>query len=241
MKSALITGASRGIGRGIALHLARCGWGLTVSARKRPGLQEVTEELLAAGSPQVMPLACDMADRERLPDLVRLHAESFTTMTALVLNAGVGSAGNVSDFELRRLDMAVDINFRAPFVLTQLSLPFLRAWAAENPTGAKVIALSSLTGVCSEPQLAAYGATKAALSSFVQTLNLEEGANGVLASALEPGYVDTDLAAWAKIPAETMIPVTDVVAVVAALLELGRTTMVPRVLMARADSGGHRA
>ncbi len=97
----------------------------------------------------------------------------------------------------------------------------LRLGAKAFPeTGAKVIALASITGVYAEHGLAVYGATKAALISLVETFNVEESKNGVAATALAPGYVDTDMTAWAQetIASDQMIRVDDIVELVDALL-----------------------
>jgi len=104
MRSALVTGASRGIGRGIAVHLAAQGFGLTVTARGGAELEELATELRTAGSPSVVHLAVDMADRDALPELVGLHGRTFGSMSALVLNAGVGTAGDVATTLLDRVD-----------------------------------------------------------------------------------------------------------------------------------------
>lgn len=94
-----------------------------------------------------------------------------------------------------------------------------------------------------EPGLAVYGATKAALISFMQTLNAEESAHGVTATAIAPGYVHTDMSAWATdtIPARTMIPVADVVAVADMLLSLGPRTSIATIVMSRSGTTEYRA
>jgi NAD(P)-dependent dehydrogenase (short-subunit alcohol dehydrogenase family) len=127
--------------------------------------------------------------------------------------------------------------------LVQHALPHLRAAAAASPGGARVIFLSSIAGVYAEPGLAAYGAAKAALISLAETVNAEESGNGVMATALAPAYVDTEMSAWTidTVPAETMIPVSDVVAVVRMLLGLGRTTAIPRIVLSRSGTSGYGA
>src|SRR5690606_16011933 len=149
-------------------------------------------------------------------------------MDVLVLNAGVGTAGPIDSLPIRRLDRSIEVNLASTFILVQHSLPLLRAAAAHPERGAKVIALSSITGVYAEPGLAAYGATKAGLISSMETLNSEESGRGVTATAISPGYVDTDMSAWVteSIPAHSMIPVSDVVAVVDMLLALSPRTSV---------------
>jgi 3-oxoacyl-[acyl-carrier protein] reductase len=159
------------------------------------------------------------------------------------VNAGVGTAGPVAQFPMKRLTKSMRVNFVAPFTLIQASVPLLRRWAEQSANGAKVVALASITGVYPEPGLAAYGATKAALLSLVETVNREEISHGITASAVAPGYVDTDMSAWVTdtIPASEMIPVADVVAVVDMLVNLSRHSSIPRVVMARSASTGYEA
>lgn len=242
--SALVTGGSRGIGLGIATSLARRGYGLTVAARDPERLASVAEQLRAAGAPEVIDLAGDIADESYLDALVEAHGARFETVDALVLNAGVGSAGALADFHPRRFDKQVTLNLRAPFVLLQRAMPLLRKAAAANPArGAKVVALSSITGVYAEPDLAVYGATKAALMSLIRSVNREEAGNGVCGTAICPAYVDTDMAAYVhdRIPAEEMLEVADVVEMVDACLRLSARAAVPEIVMARSSSEGHGA
>jgi NAD(P)-dependent dehydrogenase (short-subunit alcohol dehydrogenase family) len=136
------------------------------------------------------------------------------------------------------------VNLRAPVLLLQQCLPLLRVAAAANlGRGAKVVALSSITGVYSEAQLGVYGATKAALISLVSTFNTEESGNGVTATAISPAYVDTDMSAWIhdKIPAEEMIEVGDIVELVDSLLRLSSKAVVPNIVVTRAGTDGLRA
>lgn len=244
MRSALITGATRGIGRGIALHLAAQGFGLTVTARRDAELETLTGELRTTGSPTVVHLAADMADRAALADLADLHGRTFGSMSALVLNAGVGTAGPLATAKPPRVDRTMAVNFLAPLLMVQQSLPLLRIGADQDPErGAKIIGLSSITGVYAEAGLAAYGASKAALISLLETVNAEESVHGVSATAIAPGYVDTDMSAWTTdtIPADEMITVADVVRIVDMVLGLSRRAVIDRVVVGRAGSGGHRA
>lgn len=235
---ALVTGASRGIGLGIAEMLARRGHALTVSARDPVRLAEVADRLRATGAPAVVPVPGDLADPDYPATLVRAHEEAHGRLTCLVLNAGVGTSSPIGDLSVTRLDKTVAVNLRAPFMILQQALPLLRAAG-----GARVVALSSITGVFAEPGLAAYGATKAALNSLVETLNAEESAHGVSGTALAPGYVDTDMSAWNhdRIPPEEMIPVSDLVTLVEALVSLSPRSVVPRLVVTRAGSTGFEA
>lgn len=240
-RAALVTGASRGIGLGIATRLASLGYSLTISARSEQRLGEVAAELTAAGAPRVIAVAGDLADPDVVSALVQRHADELGPMKALVVNAGVGTAGAIDEYSMRRFDKTLAVNVRAPFQLLQQCLPLLRQGAAADPgRGAKVIALSSITGVYQEAGLGVYGATKAALISLVSTFNSEESGNGVTATAISPAYVDTDMSEWIRdrIAAEQMIEVGDIVEIVDSLLRLSSRAVVPSIVVSRAGTNG---
>lgn len=243
-RSALVTGATRGIGLGIASQLARLGYSLTISARDPVRLDEAAASLRALGAPLVESVAGDVADRAVVRSLARRHRDVYGALSCLVLNAGIGTASPIASLPERRWDTTVAVNLTAPFLLMQACLEDLRAGAAADPVhGARVLVLSSITGVYAEPGLAAYGATKAALNLLVEGLNAEESHAGVSGTAIAPGYVDTEMTGWLDdvVPAEHMLPVDDVVALVVSLLALTRRAVVPRLVVHRAGTSGHVA
>jgi 3-oxoacyl-[acyl-carrier protein] reductase len=241
--SALVTGGSRGIGFGIAQLLARRGWDLTLAARRADQLQRAAEELAGhGGSVQVVP--GDMADDAVLEEVVERHGDTYGGMSGLVLAAGVGTAGSIGGYPMSRFDKQVAVNLRAPFALTSLALPLLRRSAADEPARpSRIVALSSIEGVYPEGGLAAYGASKAALISLIRSINVEENAHGVLATAISPAFVATELSAWATdaVPADQMIPVADVVGVVEMLLGLSPTASIEHILLNRVGAGPYHA
>ena len=254
MRSALITGASRGIGRGIALALAAEGWRLTLVARDPVRLQTVADEIAAIGAAPtagaasaahpalVNTLAVDLAE-PGAPAAV-LEALGDGDLDALILAAGVGSAAPLDGYPMRRFDKQFALNTRAPFELVSLALPRLRAGALRDPVrGTRVIALASIGGVYAEPSLTAYGASKAALLALCRGINAEESAHGVTATAIAPGYVDTDMSAWVHdvVPPEAMIPVSDVARTVTTLLDLSARTVINEIVMSRAGTPGYQA
>ncbi len=240
-RTAIITGASRGIGLAVATTLAQHGFGLTITGRDVERLESARADLEQAGSPRVVTCAGDLADEAHSAQIVSAHREAFTTADLLVLNAGVGTAGTVGDYPMRRFDKTVAVNLRSPFLLVQESLPLLRAAAEASPaTGARIVAMSSITGVFAESGLAVYGLTKAALISLVETINAEESGSGVSATAFAPGYVDTDMSNWTKesIPAESMIPAEDLARMVHTLTDLSARSVIPQLIVSRAGTSG---
>ncbi len=243
MNTALITGASRGIGLGIARMLAEQGYGLTITARGQERLDSVADELRALGAADVVTVAADLADEAASTDIAAAHAARFDRLDALILNAGVGSAGNIAEFPMKRYDKTFAVDVRAPFMLLQQCLPLLRTTAADSPRGARVIALGSITGVYAEPGLAAYGAAKAAMNSLIETLNVEESGAGISGTAIAPAFVDTDMSAWTResVPQESMLGVQDIVEIAAMVLRLSRQAVIPKIVVGRAGTDGYRA
>lgn len=242
-RTALITGASRGIGLQIARRLAAGGYALTISARREPGLLEAADELRAAGA-DVVSVVANLADDDDVRRLAADHADRFGALDVLVLNGGVGAESPVAAMPLKKYDLLFKVNLRAQFLLIQLALPMLRKAAATRPSrGAKIVALASITGVASEPGLAAYGASKAGLISLCETVTLEESGNGVTATALAPGYVDTDMTAWkhGTLAPESMLTSNDVAELVVAISRLSAHAVVPSVVLTRAGEQIWRA
>ncbi|GAC67074.1 SDR family NAD(P)-dependent oxidoreductase [Gordonia soli] len=238
---ALVTGASRGIGAAIAERFARTGWDLTISARGREALDDRAEQLRAHGG-RVEVVTADMSDDDAIGSLAQAHVAAFGRCDALIINAGMGQRGRIEDFPARRFDKLYAVNVRAPFLLLQQLLPTLRATAREH-SAAKVVALASSTGVYPEPGYTAYGATKAALINLCETFNLEESENGISATTLAPGYVDTDMTEWTKdaIPAEEMISANDIAVLVSSITDLSRFAVVPNIVVTRPGTYLHRA
>lgn len=232
---ALVTGASRGIGRAIAVRLAEAGYAVTLSARRPEVLQDLAGELAAAGHPADW-LPADMGEAADLDRLAAFQTGLDPCLDLLVLSAGVGSAARLGEYTARRVERQMSVNYFAPFQLIQALLPALRAAAQANELGAaRIVALASITGVAAEPRLAAYGASKAALISLCESVTIDEAGSGVTATAISPGFVDTEMSAWTRdtIPAAEMIRAGDVAELVLALSRLSRYATVPNIVLTR--------
>lgn len=234
---ALVTGGTRGIGALIAQRLAADGWDLTISARSADAVEVFADSLAHISGGRVVGVAADLADESAVEALAAAHVAAHGRTDALVLNGGMGSIGPLENFPLRRLDKLLQINVRSAFQLMQLSLPALVA--AKDAYGtSKVIAISSLTGIASQPLNAAYGASKAALTSLCETFNTEHSVQGISATAICPGYVATDMTAGLadQVPPDDMIDAADVAELVVSLTRLGPRTVVPVLPMSRTGS-----
>lgn len=244
VRGAIVTGGSRGIGLAVVRRLVDDGWAVTITGRDAAGLDAAVDSIGAgvgadsAARHPVLPVVADMADDDAPERILAAHADAGRTLDALVLNAGMGHGSRIVDTPLRRLDRHYAVNLRAAFALVSQAIPALRE-AASGASAARVIAMSSMTAVMPEPGLAAYGATKAALASLCETLNAEESAAGVIATAICPGYVDTDMSAWkhGDLAAGEMIRPDDIAELVGALVRMSRHAVVPKIVVSRPGEG----
>jgi NAD(P)-dependent dehydrogenase (short-subunit alcohol dehydrogenase family) len=220
--SALVTGGSSGIGLAIAKMLAEEGYALTLAGRKLDRLEAAREGLDASI------VQADVASEEDCTKVVTEHIALHGGIDVLVNSAGVGIAGTIGDTTTKAWDLQQAVNLRGAFLVTRAALPELRL------TKGLVVNLASIAGTVPTPGLAAYGATKAALVALTRTLAREESDNGVRATALCPGFVDTPMAAWSGIPPEEMITTRDCAEIVRALIRLSPAARVPVVVLERA-------
>jgi NAD(P)-dependent dehydrogenase (short-subunit alcohol dehydrogenase family) len=201
------------------------GYELTLAAR--------TEERLVAAADELGALAVRIDVREEA-DCERLaasHRERFGSLDVLVNSAGVGVGARVEDLQTKHLDLQLDVNLRGLLLVTRSALPMLKA------SQGLIVNLSSIAGTIPSPGLSVYGATKAAVISITRTLNAELQADGVRATALCPGFVDTPMTSWSSVPGEQMIRPEDCAEVVRALLRLGPYARIPTVVIERVGSG----
>ncbi len=221
MKSALVTGGSAGIGLAIARMLGEEGHSLTLVARRPEPLEAAADELTALG------VAANLADPDECVRVVAAHVERHGGMDVLVNSAGIGVGGAFADQPTKAIGLQVGVNLLATLVVTRESLPHLRK------TSGHVVTLASIAGTIPTPGLAVYGATKAAVISFTNSLNREEADHGVRATAICPAFVATKMTDWTGLPDEEMIQVEDVAELVRTLLHLSPRARVPQDVIER--------
>jgi NAD(P)-dependent dehydrogenase (short-subunit alcohol dehydrogenase family) len=191
--SALVTGAGRGIGRAIALALAREGARLTVVARSASELDTLVEEIETVGARGIA-FAGDLREASACEGAVAAAVDCFGGLQILVNNAGVGSFSNVADTTDEEWDSVIGTNLTAVFHLTRAALPHL------SHRGGHVLMVSSLAGSNPIAGMAAYCASKAALDHFAACLMLEVRQKGVKVTTIAPGSVDTAFGAAPRPP-----------------------------------------
>jgi len=182
--SALVTGAGRGIGRAVALGLAREGVQVAAVSRTASELQSLVREIETAGD-RASYLAGDLRDRRMCEEAVARAVEAHGGLQVLVNNAGVGAHAPVADTTDEAWDEVLGTNLTAVFRLTRAALPHL------SRRGGHVFMVSSLAGSNAIAGMAAYCASKAALDHFARCLMLEVRQRGVKVTTIAPGSVDT--------------------------------------------------
>jgi 2-deoxy-D-gluconate 3-dehydrogenase len=182
-KVAIVTGASRGLGRAAAVALVEEGMRVLAVARDRSSLQALAE----AHPGRVLAAPCDMRDVEAVHGLAELAHDRFGRLDVVVNNAGIAPAGKFIDQDWKRWNETLAVNVTAPAVLAQAAgVVFI-----EQRSG-KVINVASTSGLRGKPILVSYSASKAALIRMTEALAAEWAPFGIEVNAIAPGAFTTD-------------------------------------------------
>jgi NAD(P)-dependent dehydrogenase (short-subunit alcohol dehydrogenase family) len=236
-RAALVTGGSSGIGLAIARALGEDGYGVTLSARRPDKLEQAAATLATAGI-DVQAVPANMAEEAEIVALVERHRERFGRLDVLINNAGVGIGGPIAEQDTKKLDMQLAVNLRALFLTTRECMPMLKEAGAEHHK-ALVVNTASIAGKSGQGWLAAYSATKFGVVGFTQALHKEHASDGIQATALCPGFVDTAMTDWVKdsVPKEQMIQPSDIAEAVRYLLRTSPACIVPELQFIRPGEG----
>ncbi len=183
-KTVIITGGSEGVGRETARKFADVGANLMLVARSKKNLDAVAEEL--RGKTRVEVFAMDVCDAEACANLFKKTEFEFGHIDILVNNAGYTARGLVEAITANDLGRIIDVNLRAPIMLSRLVLPHLR-----DAGGGAIINVASLAGRTPVPGSAAYSASKFGLRAFTFALAEELRGSGIKVAAVSPGAIDT--------------------------------------------------
>jgi NAD(P)-dependent dehydrogenase (short-subunit alcohol dehydrogenase family) len=232
-RAALVTGASRGIGRALAEALGEEGYGVTLAARKPEPLEATAAQMREKGY-DVEHLAANLADEDGVRAVAALHRDRFGRLDVLVNNAGVGIGAPATEHQTKYVDLQLDVNLRAIILFYRECGEMLRAAGAEHRS-ALVVNLASVAGKSPQPWLSVYSATKAAVIGYSRAMNRELSGEGVKSVALCPGFVDTDMSDFVKsaVPAEEMLRPSDIVEAVRFLLRTSPYCVVPEIVFER--------
>ena len=180
----LVTGSSRGIGRGVAEYLARQGAAVIVHARRAQALEEVSSALDAAGA-DFLALTADVRDEQDVATAVSAIEARFGHLDGVIANVGGAALGPAATLEVERFRKQLDLNLTGAFITLKLAHPLLHA------RGGAVVLISATAATNPTPQFAAYGAAKAATEHLARSLAAEWGPS-VRVNCVSPGLIRTE-------------------------------------------------
>lgn len=186
-KVAFVTGASRGIGAGIAKRLAAEGAVVAITYSKGADAAAGVVKAIEAAGGKAIAIQADATDPKAVKAAVEKTVATFGKLDVLVNNAGTAIPKPFEEATLEELDQVINLNLRGVFVATQAALKHIGQ-------GGRIISIGSCVGERNfTPGLAAYAATKGAVKMFTQGLAREVGSRGITVNNVQPGPIDTDL------------------------------------------------
>ncbi len=209
-KVAVITGASRGIGRAIALKMAAAGAKVVINYNSRLAGAEETLRLVKEVGGEGIIIQGNISLREDCVTLAKQTLAKFDKIDILVNNAGITRDNIVARMKLEEWQQVIDINLTGAFNCTQAFMrPFIR-----QKTGGSIINISSITGITGAAGQANYAAAKAGLIGFTKSLARELASRKITVNAIAPGFIETEMTAALPVKTqESILP----------LIPLGRT------------------
>jgi short-subunit dehydrogenase len=183
----VLTGASAGIGREMALHLAAQGAWLALAARDAARLEEVAAECRARGG-RALAVPTDVGDEAQCAALVERTVAEYGRIDTLVNNAGIGMWARFDEVsDLSVFERIMRVNYLGAVYLTHHALPYLKR------TRGRIVGISSLTGRTGVPTRSGYAASKHAMAGFFDSLRIELEGTGVTVTMIYPGFVATEI------------------------------------------------
>ncbi len=183
MPSVVITGASRGLGLGIARRLIGAGYGVVAVARRD---SDALAALRGQGEMRFLPF--DLSDIDAIPGFVRLLRRECGPLYGLVNNAAAGPYVVLAMMRAEEIERTVRLNTVSPMVLTK---HVVRAMMVDG--GGRIVNIASIVAASGFAGLSVYGATKAAMVGFTRALAREVGGAGITVNAVAPGFIDTEM------------------------------------------------
>ena len=185
-KVSIVTGASHGLGRGIAQALAREGSSVVLAARSADQLREASDEIAAFGG-RALPLTVDLRDEAQIDGLFAETLRAFGRLDILVNNAALLEGAPLDQFPTALWEQAIAVNLTAPFLCTRAAFRIMKGQGS-----GRIVNVASISAQRVRPHSASYSATKHALWGLTQVTALEGRAHGIACSCIYPGNIRTE-------------------------------------------------
>lgn len=201
-KTALVTGATRGIGKAIAMKFAEAGANVAFTYRQKNGAAEELEATITAMGVSCKGYAADAADYAATEAVVKQITADFGRIDILVNNAGITKDGLLMRMSEEQWDAVITTNLKSAFNFTRIIVPIMA-----KQRGGSIINMSSVVGVSGNAGQCNYSASKAGLIGFSKSVAKEMGPRGIRVNCIAPGFIQTDMTsalpeemreAWAK-------------------------------------------
>lgn len=191
-RTILVSGASSGIGRHFARHLARNGARVVVGARRTDLLAQVVQEIKDDGG-QALAVAMDANDEQSIMAAYDSAEAEFGVINSVIANAGINIGGSALGISADDFDRITSVNLRGVFLTAREGARRMIGPKGAPPANGRVVLISSITATAVFPYLAAYSATKAGVCQMARVLAREWADKGVNVNCLSPGYMQTEL------------------------------------------------
>ena len=204
-KTALVTGASRGIGRAIALQLAEDGFDIAVIFAGNEAAAQETCDLIEQKGRKAMPVRCDVSDPQQCKDAGKADLDNFGGIDVLVNNAGITRDALVLSMKEEDFEKVIDTNLNSAFYMIKNTYhQFMKRRSG------RIINISSISGLMGNAGQANYAAAKAGMVGLTKSVAKELAGRGITCNAVAPGFIETDMTAVlsekVKAAAEAQIP-----------------------------------
>jgi 3-oxoacyl-[acyl-carrier protein] reductase len=189
MHNVIVTGASRGVGLGIAGRLCACGYRvIAVARRETDALLSTRKDVASKGVASLDFRAFDLSDIAEIPKFAKTIEEEFGQIYGLVNNAATGTSGILASLQNKKIEYTVRMNTLSPILLTKY---VVRAMMGAG--GGRIVNIASIISATGISGLSVYGATKASLVGFTRSLAREVGPLNINVNAVAPGFIDSDM------------------------------------------------
>ena len=186
-KVALVTGAARGIGRGIALCFAGAGAKVGLLDLEQSACDTVVDEIIAAGG-QALALSADIRHEEQVTNAVNQLRDAFGVCDVLMNNAAVMPSGRLHETSPEDFDRCLAVNLRGTYLISRAVIPDMLAQGKGS-----IIHMASVTGILGLPGIAVYSATKGALIALARAMSTDYARDGIRVNSVSPGTIDSPM------------------------------------------------
>ena len=192
-KTVFLTGASSGLGKGMAREFAQRGYDLVLTARRLELLEALAEELRQNSDARILVKALDVCDGAAVAQILAEAQQELGRLDIVIANAGIGVTGRAGQSSMQDIERMIDVNVKGLIATVEASLPLFR-----TQKSGQIVGISSVAGSRGLPGGGVYGATKAAVTNYLEAVQAETQGESLDVTILAPGYIDTPINQGAK-------------------------------------------